>query len=217
MATEIAKNIRWFRKKSGLTQEQLAQQLFVTRQTVSLWELGKIRPDVETLQKIADCFHVDLMQILYGPEYRPSQQYIRAILIWALFSSVVLLLTWGTLTVIEVLLSAPRFVGNSAFSLIGNFYLWMSLYGCPFLALFSGGVLGNIVHPIIPSFLKSYRVFMWILFVLLISMILFYLVGIIHGNLPVVTFMAWKIQDMPWVFLLIGGGLCYCGRIILNK
>lgn len=55
MRLSIAKHIRSLRKRAGLTQEELAQRLYVTRQTVSLWELGKTRPDVETLQAIADC------------------------------------------------------------------------------------------------------------------------------------------------------------------
>ena len=38
--TEITVNIRRFRKKMGLSQSELAQQLNVTRQTVSSWENG---------------------------------------------------------------------------------------------------------------------------------------------------------------------------------
>ena len=45
MRLSIAKHIRSLRKRAGLTQEELAQRLYVTRQTVSLWELGKTRPD----------------------------------------------------------------------------------------------------------------------------------------------------------------------------
>lgn len=70
MNMSIDKNIRHLRKRAGWTQEELAQRLFVTRQTVSLWELGRARPDVETLEKIADCFQVELSQVLYGPEHR---------------------------------------------------------------------------------------------------------------------------------------------------
>lgn len=44
MRLSIAKHIRSLRKRAGLTQEELAQRLYVTRQTVSLWELGKPGP-----------------------------------------------------------------------------------------------------------------------------------------------------------------------------
>ena len=56
MGFSIDRNIRRLRKEAGLTQEELAQKLFVTRQTISLWELGKVHPDLETLQKLAEQF-----------------------------------------------------------------------------------------------------------------------------------------------------------------
>ena len=43
---EIGKNIRDLRQRCQLTQEELAQKLHVTRQTVSNYEMGKSRPDV---------------------------------------------------------------------------------------------------------------------------------------------------------------------------
>ena len=36
------------RKRSGLSQEALAAQLYVTRQTISNWEVGKTMPDLES-------------------------------------------------------------------------------------------------------------------------------------------------------------------------
>lgn len=81
MNMSIDKNIRRLRKQAGWTQEEMAQRLFVTRQTVSLWELGRARPDVETLEKIAACFQVELSQVLYGPEHR-NDRLSRRLLIW---------------------------------------------------------------------------------------------------------------------------------------
>ena len=66
MNTSIPKNIKRLRQQAGLTQDQLAEKLFVTRQTVSLWENGKTQPDIETLERIAAVFQVDLMTVLYG-------------------------------------------------------------------------------------------------------------------------------------------------------
>ncbi|MBR4875347.1 MAG: helix-turn-helix transcriptional regulator, partial [Clostridia bacterium] len=57
---DIGKNIRDLRIQKGLTQEQLAEQLFVTRQTVSNYENGKSRPDVEMIQKIAEVLACDV-------------------------------------------------------------------------------------------------------------------------------------------------------------
>lgn len=40
MSVSISENLTRFRKAAGLTQEQLAEKLFVTRQAVSKWERG---------------------------------------------------------------------------------------------------------------------------------------------------------------------------------
>ena len=64
---DIGKNIRYYREKKGYSQEQLAQLLFVTRQTVSNYETGRSRPDVETLVKLAGLLDIDVTDLIYGP------------------------------------------------------------------------------------------------------------------------------------------------------
>lgn len=54
---EIIVNIR---KREGLTQAQLAERLYVTRQAVSKWERGKGTPDLEILKKISDSFQLSM-------------------------------------------------------------------------------------------------------------------------------------------------------------
>ena len=51
---DIGKNIRKLRESKGLTQDQLAEKLFVTRQTVSNYETGRTRPDVDMIVSITD-------------------------------------------------------------------------------------------------------------------------------------------------------------------
>ena len=41
------------RTRNGLTQEELAQRVFVTRQAVSRWESGETTPNVETLKRLS--------------------------------------------------------------------------------------------------------------------------------------------------------------------
>ena len=50
---EIAVHIRAIRREKGLSQEQLAQALHVTRQTVSAWERGLSLPGLDTLGELA--------------------------------------------------------------------------------------------------------------------------------------------------------------------
>lgn len=55
------------RAKNGLTQDQLAQQLNVTRQAVSRWETGETTPNIETLKQISNAFHISINTLLGSP------------------------------------------------------------------------------------------------------------------------------------------------------
>ncbi|MBP0969199.1 MAG: ABC-2 transporter permease [Oscillospiraceae bacterium] len=61
---DIAKNIKVYRLSNDMTQDQLADRMFVTRQTVSNWENGKAQPDVETLMKLSDIFDTDISSLI---------------------------------------------------------------------------------------------------------------------------------------------------------
>ena len=52
------------RKKSGMSQEELADRLGVTRQAVSRWELGSTQPDAPNLLKLSDLFGVSIDWLL---------------------------------------------------------------------------------------------------------------------------------------------------------
>lgn len=64
---DIGKNIRSIRIDKKITQEELAEKLFVTRQTVSNYETGKSRPDIDMLLQIAQVLDTDVNALLYGP------------------------------------------------------------------------------------------------------------------------------------------------------
>lgn len=59
----LQENIYTLRRKAGLSQEQLAEQLEVTRQTISKWEGGHSVPDLEKLQTMAKLFGVTLDEL----------------------------------------------------------------------------------------------------------------------------------------------------------
>lgn len=61
---EIGGRIRFFRKKSGLTQEQLAQKIDVTKNRVSNWEQGINRPDADIIGKICRALNVSPSSLL---------------------------------------------------------------------------------------------------------------------------------------------------------
>ena len=63
MLNEILKEKR---KELDLTQQNVADHLNVTRQTVSSWEVGKSFPDISTLIKISDFYQLSLDYMLKG-------------------------------------------------------------------------------------------------------------------------------------------------------
>lgn len=60
----FSENLKRIRKERGFTQESLAIQLHVVRQTVSKWEKGLSVPDAEMLQRLAEVLEVSVAQLL---------------------------------------------------------------------------------------------------------------------------------------------------------
>ncbi len=56
------------RKQKGLSQEELANRLNVSRQTVSKWEVGDSTPEMEKLIAISDLFDISLDKLVMGKE-----------------------------------------------------------------------------------------------------------------------------------------------------
>ena len=70
----LRENIYTLRRKAGLSQEQLAERLEVTRQTISKWEGGHSVPDLEKLQAMAAVFGVTLDELTGMELPMPRQQ-----------------------------------------------------------------------------------------------------------------------------------------------
>ena len=60
--------IQTTRKKKGVTQEELANQLLVSSKTISNWETGKTTPDIDNLIRISSLFQISLDNLLEGSE-----------------------------------------------------------------------------------------------------------------------------------------------------
>lgn len=68
------KNILYeLRTKSGLSQDDLAKKVFVTRQAVSRWENGETVPNTETLKLLSELFDVSINALLGAPQKRVCQ------------------------------------------------------------------------------------------------------------------------------------------------
>ena len=72
----VGKNIKKLRIARKMTQEDLAEKMFVTRQTISNWETGKSQPDLETLSAVSEIFSVEPTELIYGirPSYKRYQK-----------------------------------------------------------------------------------------------------------------------------------------------
>ena len=61
---KIGEILKTLRREHGLTQEELAEKLFVSSKSVSRWETGTNMPDISILLEIADLYNVDIRDIL---------------------------------------------------------------------------------------------------------------------------------------------------------
>lgn len=61
---DIGKRIREYRKIYNLSQEQLADKIFVSRQTVSNWENNKTYPDIQIIVSLSILFNVSLDELI---------------------------------------------------------------------------------------------------------------------------------------------------------
>lgn len=67
-------NLKKLRKQKGMSQEVLAQQMNVVRQTISKWEKGYSVPDAEMLIRLADLFEVSVSDLLGSEVKSESNQ-----------------------------------------------------------------------------------------------------------------------------------------------
>lgn len=104
----LAENLQYLRAREGVTQEQLAERLDVSRQSVSKWESGASFPEMDTLLKLCDMFHVDMDTLLRGSVERSlsedSAGYDRFMTLYA------------------------RKIAGAVASIVGGTALWSALY-----------------------------------------------------------------------------------------
>ncbi|MCM1049989.1 MAG: helix-turn-helix domain-containing protein [Clostridiales bacterium] len=74
---QIGEEIRKLRKLSGMTQEQLAEKLNVSRQALSKWENGASPPDIESMVKIAVLFRISLDELLLQREPKDKESQLQ--------------------------------------------------------------------------------------------------------------------------------------------
>lgn len=143
-------HLKQLRLRRGMKQEELAERMQVTRQTISGWETGRRQPDLDTLKKLAEVLDADIHELIYGHkpgEYLKYQKkyVIRTALLGGIVT--VLLLFW--------LLVWPSFK-----VLCATYYWGTPLLIChellPFLGAFAaGGLIPSALQLFVPIHLEK--------------------------------------------------------------
>ncbi len=63
---ELGQRLKHYRTNAGFNQEELAEKLYVSRQTISNWENDKSYPDIHSLLMLSDLFNVSLDELVKG-------------------------------------------------------------------------------------------------------------------------------------------------------
>lgn len=217
---DISKNIKQLRVKKGMTQDELAEVLFVTRQTVSNYETGKSRPDVDMLINIANALDSDINTVIYGaPGDEENRRRFISIIAAAVVPVILVVLS-------AVLLEKGKIIAANTFN------AWLS-HTCLFilrpLAVFIAGwcamyILGQAlkVKPFTKAWTKWVRLGLLIICLFFVLYSGLYALDIMGVNLnisidtcPGLTTFLIRIllifYDKPWFFPILGAALWIFG------
>ena len=61
---KLNKQIKYYRKNKGMSQDELSKKVFTTKSTISKWESGEIVPSIETVKKLAKVFDVGFYKLI---------------------------------------------------------------------------------------------------------------------------------------------------------
>jgi len=70
----LSKQISYFRKKTGMSQSQLASKLKVSPSTIGMYEQGRRIPDLTTLISISRLFDVSIDYLITGKEFSQTKE-----------------------------------------------------------------------------------------------------------------------------------------------
>ena len=63
---ELGNHIKHYRNEKGLSQEELAERVYVTRQTISNWENNKSYPDINSIVLLSEIFEISIDNLIKG-------------------------------------------------------------------------------------------------------------------------------------------------------
>ena len=129
----VAQNLVYFRKKKGLTQQELAQQLNYSDKAISKWERGESLPDTFVLYTICEYYHIGLDDLLVKKRREPKVYSDRAKLlitmmgvglVWVIATLLFMLFSWTLKSWHESWLVFIYAIPLSALVLLIFAYIW---------------------------------------------------------------------------------------------
>ena len=158
---EFNEKLQELRKQKGLTQEELAQSLYVSRAAISKWESGRGYPNIDSLKAIAKFFSVTIDELLSGEEIlniaeetnKQTEMHFRDLVFGFLdFSMIIFLVLPLFRQKTDVMIYAV-----SLLSLTGVEAYWKIAYLAIVIGMISTGILTLILKDCSSPFWDSYK------------------------------------------------------------
>ena len=77
---KISNFIKTKRKELGITQDELAEKLFVTEKAISRWETGRGTPDISLLLPLSKELNIDVSELLNGEENKKNKNEVEQLI-----------------------------------------------------------------------------------------------------------------------------------------
>ena len=122
---EIEKKLKDVRMQAGLTQEQVAEKIMVSRQTVSNWENGKSLPDIVSIMSLSDLYQISIDELLKGDKRMKEKMEKDANIAKA--NKRVILTTAIITLVVGIIYSISIFVGGVFYEFCASAIQWVML------------------------------------------------------------------------------------------
>ena len=158
MFMEFHEKLQELRKQKGLTQEELAESLYVSRTAISKWESGRGYPNIDSLKAISKFFSVTIDELLSGEEVltiaeedqKQKEAHLRD-------------MVFGLLDLSAVMVFFVPFFGQKTDGYVQAVSLASLTVIAPYLkAAFFAAVIGMIIFGILTLVLQNYRGVFWV-------------------------------------------------------
>ena len=124
---KIGKQIKKYRTEMGLSQDRLAEKIFVSRQTISNWENNKNYPDVKSLLLLSSLFNVSLDMLVKGDLEKMKEEIKEEDIIS--FKKLSNIFTVFLAAMILLPIPLKMFVGNIGMAILGLIAIGAIYYG----------------------------------------------------------------------------------------